>query len=124
MIDDLVRLFAAILTAYGVTEIVTVSYAAKWFRKVYRELVWEIFPRFLGKHFVRWYNNEDGRDEVVLTDEEETTYDGREVKGYDMISCSLCVGVYVSTLVAIPMGVGAWALAVYGGAVFLNRQER
>ena len=125
MIELLIRLVVAILACYGVTEIITASYAAKWFREVYRDVVWEIFPRFLGKHFVRWYVGKDGQeDEAIITDEEHTTYDGREVKGYDMIACSICVGFWVSSLVAVAFGIGTWSLAVYGGTVFMNRQER
>lgn len=118
-------LVVAILATYGATEIITVSYAAKWFREVYRDVVWEIFPKFLGRHFVRWYvATEDKEEEAILSDEENTTYDGRQVKGYDMIACSICVGFWVSSIVAITFGIWTWSLAVYGGAVFLNRQER
>ncbi len=120
-------LLLAILACYGVTEIITVSYIAKWFREVYRDVVWEVMPRKLGKHFVRWFVSESGEEEAILTDEAETTYDGREVKGYDMISCSLCVGFWISIVVAIcalSYREALWPLAVYGGSVVLNRQER
>ena len=121
------ELLIAILACYGVTEIITASYAAKGFRELFRDVVFEVAPKWLGKHFVRWFTTEDGREEAVLTDEAETVYDGREIKGWDMIACSLCVGFWISGLVALcswsyPMVL--WPLAVYGGSVVLNRQER
>lgn len=117
-------LLLAVLTCYGVTEIITVTYAAKWFRELFREMAWEVLPGRISKHLVRWYVTEEGQAEVILTDESETTYDGREVKGYGFIECSLCVGFWVALIVSISFRCEWWFLAVYGGAVFLNRQER
>lgn len=118
------RLILAVLTCYGVTEIITMSYIAKGFRAGYREFVWEIAPDWISYHAVRWFVDDEGEEKPILTDEAETTYDGREIKGYDQISCAICTGFWVALIVSISFRCEWWFLAVYGGAVFLNRQER
>lgn len=115
-------LLLAILACYGVTEIITASYAAKWFRSVFRDVVWEVGPKCIAKHFVRWFKTETDDEEAILTDEADTTYDGREIKGFDMVACHFCVGFWVSVVAGAAFGLPPlhW-LAIYGGSQFLWR---
>ncbi len=117
-------LLLAILACYGITKIVTESYAAKGFRNIYRDVLWEVAPRRLAKHCVKWFTGEEGEEQVILTDEQDTAMDGREIKGFSMIECALCMGFWFSIPISLASGLGWWFLAIYGGATFLTTQER
>lgn len=114
-----------VLAIYGLTKIITETYAMKWFRSLFRSIVWEVLPSIMCEHMVRWFEHEDKLREEITTDSEDTAMDGRELKGYDMISCFVCMAAWVTIPICLTPEFIAWKFfAAYGAAVFLTTQER
>lgn len=122
----------AALTAYIVTLVIAESYAMQWLRELFREVVSEVAPWPVAKHFVRYDSTVDPLDtspkmpeKVIVTDEKETAWEeGHDYDGYDFIGCRLCVGAWVSLSFIGWWIAPAWILPVWGAAWFLTRQER
>lgn len=122
----------AVLTCYIVTLTIAQSHIMKTIRGLFREVMAEVAPWCIAKHFVKYDStttpldpNPDMADRVIRVDEPEIQYvEGRDYAGYDFIGCRLCVGGWISLALSfwwIPI---EWTLAVWGASWFLSTQER
>lgn len=123
MSEALVVLYAS-LTSYIVTAVIAGSHIFKTPRKLFRGIMGHAMPWIIGKQFVQYI--EAKPLPYVITDDPDDVdrSKGEEICGFDMVSCRLCMGFWISCLVAC--FVLPWYLwgAVYGLSYFLTSQER
>jgi len=114
------------LSVYAATLVIASSYAMKSARRLFREIVPEVLPWCVARHFVMWdADAKDPLNGIVLVDREEMDMsEEHHYHGYDFLSCRLCLGAWVTVLAcAWTLPVYLWP-AVYGASYFLTTQER
>lgn len=125
---------AACFTVYAATLLLASSQLAKPIRRMIRTLFAHGLPWRLARHLVQWDDLSRDRPVGDLKETEgapilddEADFDLREerfIKGYDMISCRMCVGVWMTILIAGWYCPLAFLPAIYGASYFLHTQER
>lgn len=115
---------AAGFVVYAVTLIITTSHLAEGFRIGFRRLAWKLLMPEHRSLFVRkWYFK--GLKEWSLSEvDPDDEGDDYIHSGFDFISCSMCVGVWVAALLCL-WHMSLWdTVAAYGFSYFLKTQER
>jgi hypothetical protein len=110
------------LAVYSVTAVVAISYVALPLRRGFRQL----FALTGWSALVRFGVLESGDEEPIIEDEADRTVAYATIRGFDPISCRLCVGFWVSLIICLCGGHFSVfdVLAVYGLAYAIVTWEK
>lgn len=119
-----------VFTGYALTLIIASSHIARPARRAFRWITGNLLPWGMAKGMVQWEpplseSEEDQTPKIILEDHDELDLmKERDIQGYDMISCRMCVGFWVCLLLFGWTNPLHWVAAVYGASYFLATQEK
>lgn len=111
----------SVLALYAVTKIVTSAHIMKSFRAIMRAAFYHGLPQRAVETFVKVEKLEGGEERPVLQDDADLDLSHeRDIRGYDYISCPVCVGVALAIVFFVWTQPVFWIAAIYGGGLFLE----
>lgn len=111
------------IALWVVVTTITKGHVFSGLRNAFRKAVFALATDRVAEHFILIQTTQDGSRTWVEPESDEPAYS--ETYGYDFISCSLCVGFWVTAICT-----GVWhlefqeGLQLWGGAYMIDRLTR
>lgn len=114
---------ACVFALYAATKLLTGSHIAKPVRRAFRRFAFWMLPK---REMWTKVETLEGGDEQAVTDDDEDLdlRTERDIRGYDFISCPVCVGVWLSNFCFFRTSDALMVLAIYGAMLFLEMIDR